>query len=117
MTNEEKFKTPEERYEAFGRFCRENNCNKGCNNCPVSSMRGGCRFAWLALEAEEELLPCPFCGGKAKFHEERGTFDVDGSKLLTVHYEVYCPRCFAQTSSIAGGDKNMVIERWNRRAK
>ena len=64
-----------------------------------------------------ELKPCPFCGGKAKFHEERGTFDVDGGKLLTVHYEVYCSRCFAQTSSIAGGDKNMVIELWNRRAK
>lgn len=67
------------------------------------------------MASDNELKPCPFCGGKAVFNEERETFEVDGSDLLTVHYEVYCSKCFAQTDSIIGGDKNIVIERWNRR--
>lgn len=120
MTNEQKYKTPEERMRAFWRFCKGQEKKNGCPGCPTKGVppyREKCALTWLALEAEDELLPCPFCGGKAKFHEERGTFEVDGSKLPTVHYEVYCSMCFAQTSSVAGGDKNIVIERWNRRAK
>ena len=114
MTNEEKYKTPEERYKAFRMFCDKHVCN---NECPCHKGDTACHFLWLALEAEEELLSCPFCGGKAVFHEEQGTFEAHGSEYPTVHYEVYCSRCFAQTSSIVGGNKNMVIEQWNRRVK
>lgn len=107
MTNEEKYKTPEERHEAFGRFCREyHNCGKGCNNCPASSKRGGCRFAWLALEAEEELLPCPFCGGEAE------------SQSIPSFRNSHFVRCKICLSSVRGYDtKDNAIAAWNRRSR
>lgn len=106
MTNEQKFKTPEERHEAFRRFCREhNNCDKGCNNCPVYSMRGGCRFAWLTLEAEEEKpLPCPLCGGEA----------VAVQPWLTGGASVMCKKC---GTFIWAPTQAEAIATWNRSAK
>lgn len=63
MKNADKFKTADERDEAFDRFCTV----KKCNNCELGNSRVSinCSFAWLDLEAEEEKpLPCPFCGGE-----------------------------------------------------
>lgn len=70
MTNEQKYKTPEERVKAFGKFCN----GQGCTNCILKDRPVGnasCAFYWLALEAEEEENPepCPFCGEQMTFTE------------------------------------------------
>lgn len=61
MLNSEKFKTPLDRANAFEHFCIEHICDKCQLKVECSHARG--QFAWLDLEAEEELLPCPCCGG------------------------------------------------------
>lgn len=38
---------------------------------------------------QEELLPCPFCGGECKIH-------VSGSKASSHWFNVYCLNCNAQ---------------------
>lgn len=65
ITNEMKYKTPDERNHAFNEWCS----NSFCESCKLKAHNfyggDGCRFYWLALEAEEEKLePCPFCGGE-----------------------------------------------------
>lgn len=66
MLNQEKYKTPEERINAFNEWC----FNRDCKSCELKSRNNFdsgaiCRFYWLALEAEEEKPePCPFCGGE-----------------------------------------------------
>lgn len=65
MTNEQKYKTAEERNNAFSKWC----FNRTCTSCKLKSHNfdGGycCKFYWLDLEAEEEKpKPCPFCEGK-----------------------------------------------------
>lgn len=66
MTNGEKFKTAEERNEAFRSFCTLS--KRACNACLLSehsSNRIECAYTWLDLEAKEEKpMPCPFCGGE-----------------------------------------------------
>lgn len=51
-----------------------------------------------------ELLPCPFCGGKAK---------TIGSVLDG--FFVYCPSCGA--GSVRKQEKGYAIEAWNTRAE
>jgi Lar family restriction alleviation protein len=51
-----------------------------------------------------KLLPCPFCGGEAKIHED---LDID------ILYQVMCPRCFCKTKFFAT-TKSAVIT-WNTR--
>lgn len=48
-----------------------------------------------------ELKPCPFCGGEAEFHF------VHGGDCY-----IKCRLCCARTSY---GDKETVIDGWNRR--
>lgn len=108
MTNEEKFKTPEERLDAFSRYC----CNHDCKTCPVvlphaPGGRIGCIVRWLAFEAEEELLPCPFCGSKAEVVE---THPVSTKSVL-----VRCQECGAFVTAFSTRDE--AIDAWNRRAK
>ena len=55
----------------------------------------------------EKLLPCPFCGGKAKLHIEKFINYIQG-------YFVYCKQCNIATPM--DDDKQIVIELWNRRA-
>lgn len=60
LKNFEKFKTAEERANAFDLHCEETKCKNKCDD--ALSCRE-CQFAWLDLEAgEEKPLPCPFCG-------------------------------------------------------
>lgn len=48
MTNQEKYKTAEEREEAFLKFCNKN-C---CQHCPLNDNDDDdCRYRWLELEA------------------------------------------------------------------
>lgn len=81
MTNEQKYKTPEERVKAFNEWC----FNRYCESCKLKShsLDGnyGCRFYWLALEAEEDKPgKCPFCGGETEI--------ITGSG-----YQVSCIHC------------------------
>ena len=51
ITNEEKYKTTEERTKAQREFCHSHNCRY----CPANKDKHiPCTFAWLALEVEEE---------------------------------------------------------------
>ena len=63
MTNEQKYKTADERNDAFNEWCFSRDC-KTCKLKWHNGFDGGarCRFYWLALEAEEKKTdPCPFC--------------------------------------------------------
>ena len=78
MTNEQKYKTAEERNDAFNEWC----FNRDCETCKLKAHNfdggDGCRFYWLALEAEEEKPePCPFCGGTTEVtKDEQGYYGV-----------------------------------------
>jgi hypothetical protein len=53
MTNEEKYKTPKERTEAFNAFCLVDfkDCKRNGVDCPCFSIIGNCAYAWLSLNA------------------------------------------------------------------
>ena len=77
MTNEQKYKTTEERFNAF---------YKKCGSCRVTICDRikviNCLNNWLTLEAEEEKTkPCPFCGGKHLF------VNIKGMKKYELTYE------------------------------
>lgn len=107
MTNAEKFKTAEERSKAFGNYC--NSQSRGCNKCPLNKFAGDClcRFAWLDLEYNVVLKPCPFCGGEAR--------TVSGNSVGATLYIVECKKCFATTVSKLKEDE--AISEWNRRVQ
>ena len=71
-TNEERFRTPDERNAAFKEWC----LNRDCESCELKSHNGfaGCEFYWLALEAEEETEPCFYCGSEMHYRVERRNF-------------------------------------------
>ena len=104
MTNEEKYKTPQERDRAFVRFCTE----RGCKECQCRRGGANCHYVWLALEAEEEKpLPCPFCGGEA---------EIDSAiHFGSYYYFVKCKIC--HMSSMSCLIKDEAIAAWNRRVK
>lgn len=59
---------------------------------------------------DDELKPCPFCGGKAKY-------DDNFYKNGTGHY-VYCENCGASSCILIGENcfsKKYVFDQWNRR--
>ena len=65
MTNEEKFKTPEERKLMFDAFCNSRICEASCqlNSYVIRKTeherQTECKPKWLALEDEEKKpLPC-----------------------------------------------------------
>ena len=97
MTNEEKYKTVEERAKAFSMFCK----NQGkCASCPVFGKIGNCHFNWLAFEVDEERPePCPFCGAKC---------EVIGA----INHRVKCSEC--NYESTMDSDKGKVIDAHNR---
>ena len=107
MTNEEKYKTPEERIEAFDRFC---DAESSCDNCPLRKelaiSRSRCAVRWLALEAAEkkEPMPCPFCGGVS----------VSSRWWISGFYYVQCVDCGSMTKNCYTKDE--AVAAWNRRA-
>lgn len=61
MTNAEKYKTAEERIEAFSKFRTRCEFCKFKKECSWEETE--CAIRWLDLEAEaDKPLPCPFCG-------------------------------------------------------
>lgn len=113
MTNEQKYKTTDERMRAFWRFCKGQEKKNGCLGCPTKGVppyREKCALTWLALEAEEELLSCPFCGG-----DNIDIFETDfGRSEEPYQFAVKCKSCGALVSA---EDKDNAIAAWNRRAK
>lgn len=104
MTNEEKYKTAQKRESAFTQFCSP----RDCAECPCLEGRKtahGCILNWLETEVEEELLPCPFCGGKASTVEM-----LNGDAVA-----VLCKGC--HTTSRNCNTKEDAISAWNRRSK
>lgn len=70
LTNEQKYKTPEERIKAFRNHCNPivGNCGTRCRLSEPDKCGGydfmNCFAYWLTLEAElEKPMDCPFCGG------------------------------------------------------
>lgn len=104
MTNGEKYKTPEERSNEFQKFCGSHLCS----DCAIhKGLKGSCAFIWLALEAEEKPLPCPFCGGEAKL--------VVNHPITTKGAYVQCTRCWAFVTGF--NTEYAAIAAWNRRMK
>lgn len=111
MTNEQRYKTPEERAEAFSMFCISRKCDDCA--CAKQGKKGIslCEFRWLALEAEEEKpLACPFCGC-----DSIDIFETDfGRSEEPYQFVVKCLSCGALVSA---EDKAEAIAAWNRRVK
>ena len=111
MTNEQKYKTPEERNHACSEWC----FNRDCKSCKLKAHNfdgdSECRFYWLALEAEEEKPePCPFCGGETHIN-------LGHLKAGVVHYWVDCisPECMYRSAHYT--DKDTAIAAHNRVAR
>ena len=61
-------------------------------------------------EKDGGLLPCPFCGGKAKY------INVDGQAIKTFEYEyivIECTECHCSTPSCE--DDNLAYSFWQTR--
>ena len=107
MLNQDKYKTPEERNNAFSEWCFSRDC-KSCELKSHNSFDGGdgCRFYWLALEAEEEKLePCFYCGNKYL------AVTKDGNNL----WSVSCTACLYESGHHA--DRDAAIAAHNRGAR
>lgn len=104
MTNAEKYKTAEERVEAFGKFCAATKLKKQCEDALSCTE---CQFAWLDMEAEEEKpLPCPSCGNKSVF--------IVHDKSSPMPWSV---KCSCGYSSERTPDKELTIATHNRVAR
>ena len=103
MTNNERYSTPEERAEAFRKFCNSMQCSECECSKDGKKFVALCEFRWLALEAKEELLSCPFCDHSSP------CLHNDGERWL-----VDCGVCGAQ---IFRATKESAIAAWNRRVK
>ena len=106
MTNEEKYRTPEDRAEACRKFCNSKQCNE-CECAKDGRRRVSlCEFRWLDLEAKDEkLLACPFCGST----------DVKVIRATISGHVVTCDNCWA--ASRAEATRADAIAAWNRRAE
>ena len=110
MTNEQKYKTTEERIKAFDDFCKGQ--GDRCNHCEIArkrlsiSRRSECVVYWLALEAEEEKPePCFYCGNKYL------AITKDGNNL----WSVSCTACLYESRHHA--DRDTAISAHNRMAR
>ena len=107
MLNQDKYKTADERVKAFSEWC----FSRYCKTCKLKEHNGfdggyGCRFYWLALEAEEEKPePCFFCGNKYL------AITKDGNNL----WSVSCTACLYESRHHA--DRDTAIAAHNRVAR
>lgn len=101
MTNEQKYKTPKERTYAFNEWCFNTNC-ESCKLRSHNSIGGtGCRFYWLALEAEEEKPePCPFCHSETEIVSSNNIYQVS-----CVHCLYLSKGCTNEESAISAHNR------------
>jgi Lar family restriction alleviation protein len=105
-TNEEVFKTLEERQEAFMEFCLAQGY---CGKCPCLNARNNyknCALAWLEFLYKPELKPCPFCGGTPVM--------TDNVDLKVLH--TYCVKCSCGVRLASATSERVAVEQWNQRA-
>lgn len=103
MTNEMRYKTTQERAEAFEKFCEGKNF-KNLNRKSISDYV----FAWLDLEAKvDKPLPCPCCGGDAE------VYYIDEVAQELGEANVQCKHCFLMTPDCDSDTE--AIRRWNAR--
>jgi Lar family restriction alleviation protein len=105
MTNGEKFKTVDERYDEFKKFCKK---RITCEHCPCNAKIHGavpkCLLEWLDLEYKEELKPCPFCG------------DESVNVFKSIDRDIWyasCNKCGVRTEGDTS--EELAIDKWNRR--
>lgn len=62
---------------------------------------------------EDDLIPCPFCGGEAYHHVDDYNIDVDTAedKIKTMHF-IMCRECSAL---VCGETEEIARKNWNRR--
>lgn len=79
-----------------GKLCNEEEReDKGCPEIIAE---------WLQKEHEEELKPCPFCGGEAKI--------IDGGESTSFPY-VYCTSCGTRSGYRLSEEDTIMA--WNKR--
>lgn len=111
MTNEEKYKTPEERAKAFDKYCGNHElCVDDCLSGRTHACNV-CHFKWLALDVEEEKpMPCPFCGGETVKARKLGgvvvecrcgyhTMVCDTTEMAIAAHNRVCRACKAYNGS------------------
>jgi hypothetical protein len=77
-------------------YCKSENYPDDCSKCVCKPLSSD-----AMLNKVGELLPCPFCGGKAEVHFGRNPNEIDEF--------VYCINRYCNTT------KNSIAE-WNKRA-
>ena len=75
----------------------------GAHTAFLESVR---RIEMQEQEVEEQLKPCPFCGGKPKVIIEE---DFAGDQL---YYHVWCRECGIQ---LWAASRSVLLKKWNRR--
>lgn len=106
MTNQEKYKTAEERDKAFKASCI---AQENCSQCPIKTSSIRCQFLWLEQEVSR-LAPCPFCGGEARFvRMVEGQFGDEDNGF------VKCLKCGIEQP--CANTRSRAIAAWNRRTK
>ena len=115
MTNEEKYKTPDERRVAFRNACVhicKNGPTHNCIGCPYYDNKGTpCVLHWLKDKYDPTLAlpiitPCPFCRSEAAI-----------ISVTEGHY-VVCQNenCAAALIARCFSSAEEAISAWNRRA-
>lgn len=93
MKNFEKYKTKNERMDAFEKYCET---HSEWFRAP------SCAFAWLDLEVEEEKpMPCPYCGSEVGLVKTPDNF-----------WQTICHACCAK--SMMHANKEVVVRTHNR---
>ena len=97
MTNEQKYRTAEERIKAFNAWCLRTTCDK-CDKPKNMS----CGIYWLALPCEDKKPePCQFCGGETRPRRLVGGFCVECDCGYTSP--------FAETEAVAVAAHNRMV--------
>ena len=93
MTNQEKYKTTDERERAFIKFCSESTCS----TCPLD-IPGDCRYLWLELEALKLESPKDATISKDNIIKKHFT---NRGFVIREFEDLYGAKCSIQESSLA----------------
>lgn len=93
ITNEEKYRTIEDRAEAYQKFCKQS--LKGCSECPALRYNVPCDLVWLTLKAEDQENMT----NKEKYKTLKEQFQAF-RKFCNKSYRRGCRRCLDSTAVI-----------------
>ena len=98
ITNEQKYKTIDERVSAFHEWCNKQMCN---HRDKCTSAR--CAYNWLALQAEEEKPePCYGCGSPLTDFDIAYKSEQEGQYS---GYSYHCVKCGFRTPYFRSKDE------------